>query len=366
MKKFTLTLFAVMAAVMAWAQQATVTPPVTATIEDYTLTGKNYYNPEDETVYEDLNETVKVAFDGNDVYIQGLCGYLPTAWVKGTRDGSQITFKTGQFYGEFTYGSDSYSVYFCGYDGTICDVVFNYNEEYGIIKTQTWIISNSSTTKLSAYHYLTEVMLLRGAAEPADETVTPPAGITTVPYLFTALRSIYTGEGFQYDNISRNANVAFDNNDVYVQGMCEQLPEAWVKGTLNGEEAVFATGQFFGNYTDADGDWKLYFVGALAGVTDQLYDVEFDYDRQTHNFTATKYVLLNSTKDTYAPFEQYSNVKLERITNSVEDIEAAKEMSATYTDLSGRTISNPQTATGIVIKTVRMSDGTVVSKKIAR
>ncbi|MBR1620783.1 MAG: hypothetical protein IJ669_01515, partial [Prevotella sp.] len=107
MKKFTLTLVAFIMAAMSYAQPTPVVLPETATVEDYTLTGKNYFNPEDENGYEDLNETIKIGFDGNDVYIQGLCGYLPEAWIKGVRNGSEVTFESGQFYGYFTYGTAS-------------------------------------------------------------------------------------------------------------------------------------------------------------------------------------------------------------------------------------------------------------------
>ena len=35
---------------------------------------------------------VNIGFDGADVYLQGLCTYLPESWIKGSLDGNTITF----------------------------------------------------------------------------------------------------------------------------------------------------------------------------------------------------------------------------------------------------------------------------------
>ena len=371
MKKFTLTLVAFIMAAMSYAQPTPVVLPETATVEDYTLTGKNYFNPEDENGYEDLNETIKIGFDGNDVYIQGLCGYLPEAWIKGVRNGSDVTFESGQFYGYFTYGTASLPMYFCGYNGAITDVVFQYNEEYGIFVTDSYIVTNSNTATLDAYHYLTDVILFKGAAEPQDEVVTPPAGMENVPYIFTATRIILDEEGYHSENVTRNVTVGFaQNSEVYIQGLCEQLPEAWIVGTKNGDEATFKGGQFYGNYTDEDGEWKLYFGSRLAGQTEQIDDMTFDYDLSTGAFTSTQYMILNSTRSTYAPFEEYVNVRIERNPSGPTAIEGAETenniVNVTYTDISGRSISNPETTRGIIIMTTTKVNGTVESKKIIK
>lgn len=42
---------------------------------------------------------VKVGFDGNDVYVQGIDKNLPDTWVKGTISGDKVTFKSGQYVG---------------------------------------------------------------------------------------------------------------------------------------------------------------------------------------------------------------------------------------------------------------------------
>ena len=56
--------------------QQTVTPPADAVYYDYVLTGVANWpsNPS-----EDLQDAVYVAVAGNDVYVSGLCGFLPDA-----------------------------------------------------------------------------------------------------------------------------------------------------------------------------------------------------------------------------------------------------------------------------------------------
>jgi len=72
--------------------------------------------------YDEGNSPVNVAVDGNDVYFQGMSYYIPDAWVKGTKDGNQVTFPAMQYMGEYgTYGS---SYFF--YNG---ETVFTYDAE---------------------------------------------------------------------------------------------------------------------------------------------------------------------------------------------------------------------------------------------
>lgn len=52
---------------------------------------------------------LKIGFDGTDVYLQGLCTYLPETWIKGTLEGNKITFPGDQYFGPYT--ADPYTHY---------------------------------------------------------------------------------------------------------------------------------------------------------------------------------------------------------------------------------------------------------------
>lgn len=72
-----------------------VVPPTTATHQEYSY----------KYVMDGVagNSFADVAFDGNDVYIKGICTSLPDIWLKGTIDNGKITFKSGQYMGAITY-----------------------------------------------------------------------------------------------------------------------------------------------------------------------------------------------------------------------------------------------------------------------
>jgi hypothetical protein len=99
------------------AQQEVVTPPqsVVEQAREYVMS----YTDENGAA---LSKVVLVGQDGNDVYMQGMSKYLPDAWVKGTKNGSQVTFAVRQYMGKT--GSYGASFFFC--NGT---TVFTYDAQ---------------------------------------------------------------------------------------------------------------------------------------------------------------------------------------------------------------------------------------------
>ena len=93
-----------------------------------------------------------------------------------------------------------------------------------------------------------------------DALVEAPAGLTTESYSLTA--EGYTGS---------LVNVGFDGNDVYVQGIDVNLPDNWVKGTIDGNKVTFKSGQYVG--ADGVSGFHQYLMAATA---EEKYD---DYCR---------------------------------------------------------------------------------------
>ena len=78
----------------------------------------------------DAKTYVNVAFDGADVYVQGVWSGLPDAWVKGKVTGDKITFAKKQYLG--SYSTQYPNVYFTPFDanGTIINnLVCDYDAE---------------------------------------------------------------------------------------------------------------------------------------------------------------------------------------------------------------------------------------------
>ncbi len=116
----------------------------------------------------DMNEAevelpVAVGIDGNNIYVQGLCKYLPKAWVKGTLNGTTATFAAGQYYGKYAI----YEMFFGGYNpngDTMKDVVFSYDAEAGRMVTNDIILLNSNVDKMSFYDYMYQTVITKEVA----------------------------------------------------------------------------------------------------------------------------------------------------------------------------------------------------------
>ncbi len=148
-----------------------VTPPEDLETSEWVFTATQVNFDEDgNESYEEYSSNVNVGFDGDDVYVQGLCEYLPEAWIKGTRSGDQVTFKKGQYFGEYVY-----EFYFVGYgeDG-ISDVTMTLNEDENKLTAYEWVLITDSPEDVSAFFIFAEAEItkpLEKAATPETPTI---------------------------------------------------------------------------------------------------------------------------------------------------------------------------------------------------
>lgn len=228
-----------------------VTPPSGVEAEVYyTVAGSFYiYGSSGWVDYTSRMPSVNVVVSDNKMYIQGLAYWFEDAWVEGTISGSTVTFACGQLLGEDEYGEE----FLVGSDdgSNACDFVFTYDSEAGTLESQTrYILESGSATSLSIYTYWVSPTF--STTEPEQpEVVELPDGVEPVEYALT-----YTA----YDGSqgSGSAAVAVDGDDVYFQGFSTYLPEAWIKGTKDGNTVTFPEEQYLGNYAGA---YDSYFYG---------------------------------------------------------------------------------------------------------
>jgi len=265
--------------------------PAGVTPEVYTLDAKGYAFDENDDPfdYNVLNE-IQVAFNGNDVYVQGLSYYFPEGWVKGTIQGEKATFKSGQLYGSDEEGP----TYFVGTNeaGNIIDVVFDYDPETRTFTTDNYILENGVTNEVSCYLYFYQATIYPGAPVMPD-LVTLPEGVTAGEYHFIGYNN-YHEESIEYP-----MQVAFDGNDIYMQGLSIYIPDAWVKGTLTDGKAVFEEGQFIGVYESIYGDYDIFFDGAT-----------FLYDAESGKFTSEEGFQTSSSTFLW---DEFSNVVITKV-----------------------------------------------------
>ena len=272
MKKFTLMLFAAFFAVVAYAQKGVamraaepVAPPTTATVETwYTAGGKFFVSDSGWKDYTSKMETINVAIDGNDIYLQGLSFWFPETWIKGTISGTTAIFDNGQFLGEDEEGEE----FLCGSDdGTTLseNISFAYDATEGTLTAITSIIiEGASAEKVLSYAYWLSPVFSKNAPEK-PEAVVLPEGVVAEDFIMS------------YSDGQKPVKVAVDGNDVYFQGMSKYIPQAWVKGTKDGNIVTFAPMQFMGEYGDYGGSYFFY------GNT----PVTFIYDAEAETYSAT-------------------------------------------------------------------------------
>ncbi len=230
--------------------------------------------------------SIGVIIDGNDIYLQGLAYYFEDAWVKGTISGSTVTIPSGQFVGEDSSGEE----YIVGYDVTsngIADLIFTYDSEKGTLTLDPtiYIVENGSQNELDPWGYWKELALTK------PKLVTPPAGEEEDWNVVGAMVTVDEKEGFVFgDPEQYPVKVIKDGSDFYVQGLCKDFPEAWVKGTIADGKVSFATGQYLGVYTETDEEsgeeyqFDMFFVG-VSEESAGIGDLVFTYDEENNMLT---------------------------------------------------------------------------------
>lgn len=144
------------------------------------------------------------------------------------------------------------------------------------------------------------------APRNAATVVTPPEDLQCEDYVLMA-------SGIDDNIISGLLSVGFSGNDVYVQGLCPDMPDSWIKGKVNGNKIMFGRGQFFGK---ARGVFSMYFEG-FDPITKKLCDVVFDYDAEKKTMSTDQVILINDNDETLSPFETLSNAKFLKVNETV-------------------------------------------------
>lgn len=304
------TLLFLLSALPAAAANELVALPANATPETWTLTGLNV-NPNNTDQYESLDEPVKVAIVGSDIYIQGLCAYSPSAWIKGSIDGTTATFPARQYVGSYA----NTPLYVIGYNGSAVDLTFNYNAEAGSLSTDLYMLVIDGEDNV--WQMLQSLALYKGTI-PEPETDTPveaPEGLQTQEYHLTATSIAYNPDGSIADMqpASWNVRIGFvGTTEIYVQGFSQYFPEAWVRGTIDDDIVTFENGQYYGQNRSKQ---SFYFASMFLQA---MADAEFSWDKTAGTLTGGgHYLLLNSSKTALAPYEVYAGVKLTRIADVV-------------------------------------------------
>ncbi len=120
---------------------------------------------------------VKVAFVGNEVYISGLTSNFPDAWIKGTLDGTTVTFSKFQFVGMYSGTMPIWAVGADSETSALQDFTMTYDSEAQTLALDAnqLIVFNAAEDRMYYLSYIESLTIY--AEEPA------PSVIETLPYV---------------------------------------------------------------------------------------------------------------------------------------------------------------------------------------
>ena len=207
-------------------------------------------------------------------------------------------------------------MYFVGYDlsiGNLSDVTAEYDAESGVI---TWpedvlVFINGKADVLSYYYYYSEIVATIRGTFP--DPLVAPESLTTEEYIFKAtnVSEDNTGE-MTAEEYSIPVFVGFDGNDVWVQGVCEDMPETWIKGTLADGKVTFPTGQHFGTINFWGSVYPYYFVGyGDNGLEDVVMTIDDEKNVLTQE--GSNLVLINAAWLVIDPNLIFTDVSITKI-----------------------------------------------------
>ena len=253
-----------------------VSPPAGITGEEF----KFLATANDGLDWLDFRSSSQLVIDGDDVYLQGFCRYLPKAWVKGRREGSTLTFAPGQYIGSYKneplYFMGARSNVAGGFD--IAPVTFTFDGK-GTYTSTDFILINGKKDALYIYLYYYGAVI----TQHDDELVAAPEELQTCAY--TINYQTHDADNTMVKE-SSFVNIGFQNDSVYMQHFWSYLPDAWVKGKVEGNQIVFEGKQFLGFIENDNEQLPAYFIPFDTHTGDLLDRVAFDYDAATGTLQA--------------------------------------------------------------------------------
>ena len=126
---------------------------------------------------------VKVAFDGNDVYIAGLSTEFPDSWIKGTVDGTTVTFSGLQYVGDYA----SYYIYATGSNGynsssSLQDFQMTYDAAAQTLTSVNSLLFNAAEDKVYFLEAYENIQLSKDEPVYEEPTATTADPVDVLPY----------------------------------------------------------------------------------------------------------------------------------------------------------------------------------------
>lgn len=297
-----------------------VTLPEGVVAEDYTL--NITYAIAGQNGYQDNTKefTTKVAFDGNDVYVAGLAYYFPSSYVKGTISGNQAIFASAQYLGADQYGDEYLSCFTLDGNDVVPSatfgLVYDAQARSFTFTGNVFIGETSLPNDGNLYAYVKSAVFTPGAVV-RPQPVEVPENLETTDYMLMATYVVnepdetgqfhLTSEPYQIP-----VSVGFDGDDLYIQGLVENVPESWAKATKNAQgNYVLSFGQYAGTVV-LYGENYDYYLAAVSRMN-KLEDLVFTYHPEDGSITSTQTMVVNRNKKTLEAYYWLKDIAIKKV-----------------------------------------------------
>lgn len=143
------------------------------------------------------------------------------------------------------------------------------------------------------------------AAAIACGTIAHAQSITTIPTDLTTETWEVEAQSLASDNATWNqlnytCQVGFADDKVYIQGLADRFPEAWIEGTISDGALTISAGQELGVFKSSTGSlYDIYFSG-YDGQTTAIVDAEWEYDSANRSIYGDYFVTTAQLTSIYA------------------------------------------------------------------
>ena len=124
-----------------------------------------------------VETSAKIAFVGDDVYLSGIFESFPDSWIKGTINGTTVTFSGLQFIGEYS----GYNIFAVGTDGEgLVDFQMTYDAAAKTLTSVNDLLANAKEDAIYYLEWYTGISITKDA--PAEPVATTGADVDA-PYV---------------------------------------------------------------------------------------------------------------------------------------------------------------------------------------
>lgn len=301
-----------------------VTPPADAEQMLYNFQGHDTYSNKDKAF------EVWVVIEDNDIYIKGLSEYLTEGWVKGAIADGVATFPAA-YMGTFEFWGDAYALDFDGASFTV-------NGDASMLTAADGYTTSVEGEVLDEFINVTLTKALPEIATPATPTITE----------------------FTEDDYGHYVKMTIPTTDVDGNEIFAALLSYQMLVDRSGEQSVyeFTTDAYEfleENMTVVPYNFTDYYDIDVAGK--QVYIYGDDIDQWTAIGVKSIYTVGDESRESEIFWYQLNPT-------AITGISANNVVETSYYDLQGRKVG--ANATGVLIKQMRMHDGSFKAVKVLR